>query len=354
IKRALEWKRLEKENILLKKDFESRYGFGNLIGASPRMLDIYAFIRSIASTKANVLISGESGTGKELAARAIHNESERKDKSFVAINCGAIPENLIESELFGHVKGAFTGAVVNKAGLVEMADGGTLFLDEVTELPRELQVKFLRFIQEKTIRRVGGIADTAVDIRIIAATNRVIEDEVKAGRFREDLFFRLNVIRIEMPPLRERKEDIPHIVRHFAAKYSAELRKNAVIKDVSEEALKCLLDYGYPGNVRELENAIERAVAIETKDHISKESLPDNIRNACRPVVPENISLPPCGGGAGWGSGVPDGGMDLEKTVSDFEKAMMLDALKKTGGVKKKAAELLGITFRSMRHKLSK
>ena len=168
----------------------------------------------------------------------------------MAINCGAIPENLIESELFGHVKGAFTGAVVNKAGLVEMADGGTLFLDEVTELPRELQVKFLRFIQEKTIRRVGGIADTAVDIRIIAATNRVIEDEVKAGRFREDLFFRLNVIRIEMPPLRERKEDIPHIVRHFAAKYSAELRKNAVIKDVSEEALKCLLDYGYPGNVR--------------------------------------------------------------------------------------------------------
>ena len=362
IKRALEWKRLEKENILLKKDFESRYGFGNLIGVSPRMLDVYAFIKSIAPTKANVLISGESGTGKELAARAIHNESERKNKSFVAINCGAIPENLIESELFGHVKGAFTGAVVNKAGLVEMADGGTLFLDEVTELPRELQVKFLRFIQEKTVRRVGGTVDTPVDIRIIAATNRVVEDEVKAGRFREDLFFRLNVIRIEMPPLRERKEDIPHIIRHFAAKYSAELRKDAVVKDVSEEALECFLNYDYPGNVRELENAIERAVAIETKDHISKESLPDNIRNSCRKTQAalENISLPrgthPEGrvwGGVGW-VGVPEGGMDLEKTVSDFEKAMILDALKKTGGVKKKAAELLGITFRSMRHKLSK
>ncbi|MBI5641882.1 MAG: sigma-54-dependent Fis family transcriptional regulator [Deltaproteobacteria bacterium] len=347
IKKALKLRSLELENRLLKKDLKTKYGFSNIVGTSPRMAEIYSFIMSIAKTKTNVFVTGESGTGKELVARAIHLESDRKDKPFVAINCGAIPENLLESELFGHQKGAFTGAVANKEGLAEQADGGTLFLDELTELPLHLQVKLLRFIQERNFRRVGATADISVDIRLIAASNKDLEAEVKAGRFREDLFYRLNVIRIGLPPLRERKEDIPALSRYFLEKFSLEHGKN--IKRLSEGALKCLVEYDYSGNVRELENIMERAVALETTDIITTESLPSYLRERAETVHgAANLANP------GIGVPVPSGGVDLEKTIEEFEKAIIIDALKKSGGVKKRAAELLGLSFRSMRYKLSK
>ncbi|MBE9532419.1 MAG: sigma-54-dependent Fis family transcriptional regulator, partial [Proteobacteria bacterium] len=245
IGRALERRRLVHENTALKLDVKSKHGFSGLIGSSKKMEELYSLVMSVAPTKTNIFITGESGTGKELVARAIHQESPRKDKPFVALNCGAIPENLIESELFGYLKGAFTGAVANKAGMVEMADGGTLFLDEITELPLQLQATLLRFIQERVFRRIGGTKDLAVDVRIVAASNRKVEDEVSGGRFREDLFYRLNVIRVEMPTLRERAEDIPLLARHFLGKYTAELGKD--IKRFSEEAMAFLLEYGYSG-----------------------------------------------------------------------------------------------------------
>jgi two-component system response regulator PilR (NtrC family) len=345
IKKALRLKSLEKENELLKKDMKSKYGFSNLVGASAKMKEVYSLIMSVAKTKTNVVITGESGTGKELVARAIHLESERKDGPFVAINCGAIPENLLESELFGHQKGAFTGAVANKEGLAEQADGGTLFLDEITEMPLLLQVKLLRFIQERTFRRVGGTADLTVDIRIIAASNKDMEAEVKAGHFREDLFFRLNVIRIKMPPLRERKDDIPLLARCFLDKYSREHKKS--IDRFSEDAMRVLVDHDYSGNVRELENAIERAVAFESGAAITIGSLPEYMTApAGEPAMPDaaveaTVAL-------------SQGGVDLERMVEEFEKAIIMDALRRSGGVKKKAAELLGLSFRSMRYKLSK
>jgi len=314
------------------------------------MTELYSRIRSIARTKTNVVITGESGTGKELVARAIHYESDRKEAPFVAVNCGAIPENLLESELFGHMKGAFTGAVSNKAGLAEEADGGTLFLDELTELPLHLQVKLLRFIQERSFRRVGGTADQSVDIRLIAASNRDLEEEVAAGRFREDLFYRLNVISIALPPLRERKEDISLLARHFMDKYNKELGKK--VGRISEQAMGLLMDYNYSGNVRELENIIERAVTLEPTEAIGPEPLPpslvDRTRHAAAPAAVLSA------GGGGDSLRVPPEGVDLEKTIEDIEKAILIDALKKTGGVKKKAAELLGLSFRSMRYKLSK
>src|SRR3989337_3333404 len=245
IQNALDRRRLETENILLKKELKSRYSFANLVGTSPEMLEICGLIKRVANTRTNILISGESGTGKELVARAIHYESERKEKPFVPINCGAIPENLLESELFGHQKGAFTGAVANKSGLFEVANDGTIFLDEITEIPVQLQVKLLRVIQERNFRRVGGVEDVSIDVRIISASNKDIDNEVKEGRFREDLFYRLNVIPIHMPPLRERKDDIPALCQHFLAKYCNELGKH--IKKISGEAMGLLVNYRYPG-----------------------------------------------------------------------------------------------------------
>lgn len=348
IRKALKLKSLEEENRLLKTDLKTKYGFANIIGTSPKMAEVYGFIMSIARTKTNVLVTGESGTGKELVARAIHMESERKDGPFIAINCGAIPENLLESELFGHQKGAFTGAVANKSGLAEEADGGTLFLDEITELPLHLQVKILRFIQERNFRRVGGTTDISVDIRLIAATNRDPEAEVKAARFREDLFYRLNVIRIDLPPLRERKEDIPMLARYFMERYGREHGKN--IKLISEEALKCLMGYDYSGNVRELENIMERAVTLENTEAVTVEALPPALKE--RAGALQALQAVPLSNGEN--ACAPSNVVDLEKTVEEFEKAIIMDALKKTGGVKKRAAELLGLSFRSMRYKLSK
>ncbi|MBI5886434.1 MAG: sigma-54-dependent Fis family transcriptional regulator [Deltaproteobacteria bacterium] len=349
IRKALKLRRLELENKLLKDDCKARFGFANMVGASPRMTEVYQLIVSIAKGKTNVFITGESGTGKEIAARAIWHESDRKDAPFVAVNCGAIPENLLESELFGHQKGAFTGAVANKQGLAEEADGGTLFLDELTEMPLHLQVKLLRFIQERRFRRVGGTVDVPVDIRLIAASNRNLEAEVKAGRFREDLFYRLNVIRIDMPALRERKEDIPLLARHFLEKYNKDMGKTITV--ISAPAMAALMEYDYPGNVRELENIMERAVALEPSDLITVESLPLHARQAPKAAgqgdTAERVGLTP--------ARLKEGaGFDLEKTVEEFERTAIMDALKVTGGAKKKAAELLGMSFRAMRYKLSK
>lgn len=362
IKNALDRKRLETENILLKKELKTKYGFANLIGTSPKMLEIYDLIKRVTSTRANIMITGESGTGKELVARAIHYEGDRKDKPFVPINCGAIPENLLESELFGHQKGAFTGAVANKSGLFEMANEGTIFLDEITELPTELpkglQVKLLRVIQERNFRRVGGVEDISVDVRIIAASNKDIAKEVNEGRFREDLFYRLNVITIHMPPLRQRKEDIKFLAEHFLEKYKKELGKD--IKGISREAIDCLEVYSYPGNIRELENIIERAVALENTSIILPESLPECVRGESESQRVRESKREPATSERGLTTSlqpeieIPSDGLNLEKTVEDYEKAIILDALKKAGGVKKRAAEMLGMSFRSMRYKLDK
>jgi two-component system response regulator PilR (NtrC family) len=283
------------------------------------------------------LISGASGTGKELVARAIHEQSDRHERAFVAVNCGAIPENLLESELFGHAKGAFTGAVSNKEGLFETADGGTLLLDEIGELPGPLQVKLLRVIQERTIRRVGSNSDRRVDVRIVSATNRHLDEEVAAGRFREDLYYRLNVIQIPLPSLAERPDDIPLLVHHFLEKFAAELGKSVL--SVSEQAMTKLLEYGYPGNVRELENVMERAVALTRGSEVGLEALPPTL---LRPADSSHTAR------------IPAEGVNLEELVNEYERALLGEALRMSGGVKKWAAQLLGVSFRSFRYRLEK
>ena len=340
IKKSLERSILIKENIRLRQAVEDRYKFWNLIGKSPKMQRVYELVEKVSQTKANVLISGESGTGKELVAKAVHFNSARKDRSFVTLNCGAIPENLLESELFGHMKGSFTGAIANKRGLLELAEGGTLFMDEVGELPLPLQVKLLRVIQEREFKRVGGIEDIKVDVRIISASNQDLQQKVAHSSFREDLFYRLNVIQIKIPPLRERKEDIPLLVNHFVRKYSAETGKE--IEGVSPEALELLLGYNFAGNVRELENMIERSITLETTPMISDRHIRSYLNER---MVSKGI--PPT-------LEIPEEGMDLNKVVEDLEKAFILKALEHTDGVKKKAAEILGMNFRAMRYKLAK
>ncbi len=337
VEKALEKKRLASENQRLRRELRSQSRSRPFVGNSLSMQRIYDLIGQVAETKTNVLISGESGTGKELVARAIHENSDRRDKLLVTVNCGAIPENLLESELFGHVKGAFTGAVQSKAGLFEIADQGTLFLDEVGELPAPLQVKLLRAIQEKTIRRVGDTKDHHVDVRILAATNRHLESDVASGRFREDLYYRLNVIQLSIPPLRERIEDVPLLVHYFLEKYSRELKKN--VNSVSEKAMDCLFAYSFPGNVRELENIIERAVALSKGECMEVEALPPTVLSGASPKLVSRI---------------PAQGVQLEKLVSEYERDLLREALGKAGGVKKQAARLLGISFRSFRYRLEK
>ena len=340
IKNALEKKNLQKENILLKQVVRDRYHFGNIIGQSPKMMALYDLLEKVSPTKTNILIAGESGTGKELVAKAIHYNSVRKEKPFVTLNCGAIPEPLIESELFGHMKGAFTDAIATKKGLFEVADEGTIFLDEISELPLLMQVKLLRVLQDKEFKRVGGTEDIRVDVRIISATNKDLEEAVKEKHFREDLFYRLNVIQIKLPPLRDRKEDIPILAGHFLKKYSEELNKN--ILKTSPEALQILLNYEYPGNVRELQNIIERAVALESSQELTVHNLSSYLSE--QPLLrkgPIDIEI-------------PNEGIDLEKMVEDLERTLQLKALDKTKGIKKKAAELLRINFRSMRYRLEK
>jgi two-component system response regulator PilR (NtrC family) len=336
VEKALEKRLLAAENRQLKSQLR-KLGRRNLVGTSACMQRVYELVARVADTKTNVLISGESGTGKELVARAIHESSERRDRPFVAVNCAAIPENLLESELFGHVKGSFTGAVQNKAGLFEVADGGTLFLDEVGELPAALQVKLLRAIQEKKIRRVGGTSDRAVDLRILSATNRRLEDEVAAGRFRDDLYYRLNVIQIGLPSLRERMEDLPLLVHHFVERFARELGKP--VRGFSDGAMERLAGYRFPGNVRELENVVERAVALSRGEWIEADALPPTLTEPPRAVGRERIA---------------SSGVRLEQLLDEFERGLLLEALERAGGVKKRAAQLLGVSFRSLRYRLEK
>lgn len=341
IRNALERKDLEKENILLKRLVETKYSFDQIIGQSPKMLAIYELMEKVAPTKTNILITGESGTGKELVAKAIHFNSPRKEQAFVTLNCGAIPENLLESELFGHMKGAFTGAMYNKRGLFEVADGGSILLDEIGELPLSMQVKLLRVIQDKEFTRVGGTDPIKVDVRIISASNKDLEEAVREKKFREDLYYRLNVIQIKLPLLRERKEDIPLLTEHFFEKYIQELGKD--IRKISPDAMKLLVNYDYPGNVRELQNVIERAIALETSNTLTVENLEsymDEQRGIKR--IDETFF------------DIPVEGIDLEKVVGDLERNLLIKALERAKGVKKKAAELLNINFRSIRYRLEK
>jgi two-component system, NtrC family, response regulator PilR len=343
IRQAIEKRSLTIENAQLKKELGTKYAFDNIIGGAPPMLRIYEMVKRVANTKSSVLITGESGTGKELIARAIHYNGPLKDKPFVTVNCGAIPENLMESEMFGHKKGSFTGAIADKKGLFEVANGGTIFLDELGELPLTMQVKLLRVIQEGTFKRVGGTEDIHVEVRIISATNKNLDMEVKTSKFREDLFYRLNVIQIHCPPLRERREDIVMLANHFLDKFSKILGIN--VKKISNEAMDVLKRYHYPGNVRELENIIERTVALEPGSAILPESLPRHLLEVQQPMGPLDANK----------IEIDDKtGIDLEKLTSDFERTLLTKALQQTGGVKKKAAKLLSISFRSMRYRVDK
>jgi two-component system response regulator PilR (NtrC family) len=336
IKKAIEKKKLERENKRLRKELETKYGFGNIIGRSPSIIKVFDLIKRVADLNVNVLVTGESGTGKELVARAIHYSGIRRGGPFVPVNCGAIPESLIESELFGYKRGAFTGALRDKKGLFEEADGGTIFLDEIADLPLHLQVRLLRVIEEKSIRPLGSTETIPIDIRVIAATNKNLEEEIEKGRFREDLYYRLNVIKIELPPLRERKEDIAPLAIHFISKYSREMGKD--IRGISPKALETLESYHYPGNVRELENIIARSVALETSNVIRQETLPQLVGSK------DLIDL-----GADLSSGT-----NLDAVLENVERRFIEKALKSTGGNKTEAAKLLGITLRSLRYRLAK
>jgi two-component system response regulator PilR (NtrC family) len=341
IGKALERGRLERDNIFLKREMDKGYSFENIIGTSPVMHKVFDLIERVSQTKTNILISGESGTGKELVARAIHNKSQRRNRPFVVINCGGIPENLLESDLFGHVKGSFTGAISHKEGLFEVADTGTLFLDEVGELTAPIQVKLLRSIQERTFKRVGGTEDISVNVRIIAATNKDLEHEVIDGKFREDLYWRLKVIEMRLPPLRERKEDIALLAEHFLKKFSAEQGKE--IKKISTYALEVLKDYSFPGNVRELENIIERSVALEHSNIVLPESLA--------------LSVYKWNGGRDRDQKPPDvltKGFSMEHYIEGLEKKLITEALMRSGGRKKDAAGILGISYWVLLRKIEK
>jgi two-component system, NtrC family, response regulator PilR len=341
IRNALETRRLRKENLELRQSVEQQHRFGDIIGKSPQMVDIFNLISRIAPSKATVLIVGESGTGKELVARAIHRNSNRVDRPFVPVNCTAIPESLLESELFGHLKGSFTGAVANKPGLVETAHTGTLFLDEVGDIPPSVQAKLLRFLQEREFRRVGGTEDKKVDVRVLAATNKKLEKEMEAGAFREDLYYRLNVIRIRIPPLREREEDLPLLIDHFLKKFSKEQGK--AINRASALVLRILCNYQFPGNVRELENVIERCVTLEESDQLTADNLP--------PKLLEGRVVPVSALGE---MEIPPDGIDLNRTMENLERKLIGRALEITGGNRSRAASLLGISFRSLRYRLLK
>lgn len=339
INEALKKRGAGEDEARFMKDLQRASGFGAMVGTSKGMLKVYSLIHKVAGTGANVLILGESGTGKELVARSIHENSQRRDKPFVVINCGGIPETLLESELFGYMKGSFSGAYADKPGLFEQAHRGTIFLDEIGDLSSALQVKLLRAVQEKTFRRVGGADDITVDARIISATNQDLEAKVREKEFREDLYYRLNVIPVRIPPLRERREDIPLLADHFIRKYGREMGRS--VRNISDYALELLMDYPFPGNVRELENIIERSVALETSTII----LPENLVIAT-PSIPDS-------GGYTAGS-FPDEGVDLNGVLADCERRLITAALEKAGGSKTKASRLLKITPDSLRYRMEK
>jgi len=340
INRALEKRALVKANAALREQVSGRYRLASLLGKSPQMQKLFELIGKIHSTKTSILITGESGTGKELVARALHTEGNRAKGSLVAINCGAIPDELMESELFGHLRGSFTGAVHDKMGLFQQADGGILFLDEIGELSLNLQVKLLRALQEKKVKAVGATEEVAVDVRVIAATNRELEAEVARGAFRSDLYYRLNVIELHLPPLRQRQEDVPLLIDHFIGRFASEQNKR--ITGLTPEAMRVLQDYDFPGNVRELENIIERGITLSGGPLIDLDVLP-KFRQSTVASEEDASSLQ-----------IPEDGIDLDRVLQDYERTIMQRALAQTDGVRKKAARLLGISFRSLRYRLAK
>ncbi len=331
IRRLFDLKRLLQENQMLRRELQRTYDFSKIVGKSPSMKTVFDMIQTVATTDSTVLITGNSGTGKELVARAIHYNSKRKNKPFIAVNCGAISENLIESELFGHKKGAFTGAITDKEGYIKAAEGGTLFLDEVSEMPLQLQVKLLRVLQERECTPVGSTSPFPVNIRFVASTNRNLQEEISKGKFREDLFYRLNVVDINLPSLKQRREDIPHLVDHFIDKYRTEMGKN--VRGIENNALRALMNNEWRGEVRELENAIERAVIFAASDMISLQDLPDNLRNIKEIQVPEKIG-------------------SLEEFMKRIEKEYILRALESYNYDKEKASAALNLGLSTLYRKI--
>jgi two-component system response regulator PilR (NtrC family) len=335
VRKALERLQLQQENLLLKRTLRSSHQFCNIIGRSEAMLAVFRLVETIATTNSTILVTGDSGTGKELVARAIHFSSLRRERPFVALNCGALTETLLESELFGHMRGSFTGAAANKKGLIEVAERGTIFLDEIGDMSPMMQVKLLRVLQERRFRRVGGTEEIEADIRIIAATNQDLAGLVSEGKFREDLYYRINVIPVHLPALRERRDDIPLLAEHFLARYSEQMSKK--LTGISAEAMRHLTVYDWPGNIRELENVIERAVALEQTPAILPDSLPGHVvGKGARPGA-HAVEL-------------PEEGIDLEQHVQGVEREFIAQALRRAGGVQVKAAELVGMSFRSFRY----
>lgn len=340
VKRGVDISKLERENIELKRQLKNRYGFENIIGDSSALQSVYTLIDKVAPTDSTVLILGESGTGKELIANIIHYNSERLNKPFITVNCSAIPHDLLESELFGHEKGAFTGAISTKRGKFEMADHGTVFLDEIGDIDLSLQVKLLRVLQERAFERVGGTKTIKINVRIIAATNKNLEEEVGTGKFRQDLFYRLNVIPVQLPPLRERKGDIPLLCHHFMEKY-CDKRKKPVLK-ISGEAMLAFTNYSWPGNVRELENLIERLVVLKENDTIVSSDLPKKLQ--CEESNFESSV----------GHEISSGNIDFNRRIEDFEKYIITNAIQSVHGIKSKAADLLNIKRTTLIEKMKR
>jgi len=340
VKRALEYRNLQRENQSLRRQLRRKYRFENLIGTSEAMQQVYTLIEKVADSDSTVLIYGESGTGKELVARTIHYNSPRRNRPLIPVNCGAIPEDLLESEMFGHERGAFTGATAMRMGRFELADGGTIFLDEIGDMSPSLQVKLLRVLQEKSFERVGGTKTIRVDVRILAATNQDLEKAVAERRFREDLYYRLNVIPIHIPPLRERKEDIPLLVDHFLRQFTSQKRRD--VDGISPEVIQILMEYPWPGNVRELENLIERLVILKGKGTIVPEDLPEKYLTRPRRM------------GSAPEIQIPDEGIDFDAAVEAFENALIIQALQKAGGVKNKAAQYLRLNRTTLVEKIKR
>ena len=341
VQRVAESLALRKEAGYLRRELRRLTGLDNMIGTSPNMRAIFELIQNVAPQPSRVLITGESGTGKELVARAIHDNSARAKAPFITINCGAFPETLLESELFGYVKGAFTGANENRRGLFHAAHGGTLFMDEIGNMSVTMQVKLYRVLQEGKVRPIGSTDETDVDVRVIAATNKDFEKEIAEGRFREDLYYRLSVIPIHLPPLRERRDDIPLLAREFLERFAKSMSKK--IEGIEPEAMRRLEVYDWPGNVRELENTIERAVALESSHRVSADSLPDRIRNYHQESIPGQAHN-------GNGPTLPDEGLNLEEHIQQIERSFLLAALERSGGVRTQAASILKMSYRSFRH----
>jgi two-component system response regulator PilR (NtrC family) len=347
IKRAVEKLVLSRQNFALRRDAATRNSLDNIIGSSMAMDKLKATLRTVASTASTVLVHGESGTGKELVARAVHVCSPRATEAFVSVNCGAFPETLLESELFGYLKGAFTGANQNKRGLFEVADGGTIFLDEISEMTLAMQVKLLRVLQERTVRPVGSTSEISIDVRVIAATNRELDKAVQANTFREDLYYRLNVIPVRVPPLRERPEDIPLLVNHFLKKYATAAGRS--ILRVHAASIDALCGYDWPGNVRQLENTVERAVALETSEELHVELPVERPKARAAAASAGGATLPEIGGDLT----LPQG-MGMETYVAGIERSLLQNSLNQSGGVQTKAADVLGISYRSFRHLMKK